>query len=206
MSATLTCPAHAFSRGNSLLVGPPSLPVFPRTRPRATPCVPPDPRARFSSRRPARLPPSLSPVGSGDKHVSQVGATRGPSCRRGSRARPASGSGRAAGAPPPGRGVASGPSARLNNAFWPIHRRGLGAPGPDEGCPLWRHVARWTREPWAIHPLRCPGLDEGSSAVTNPQKSPRFCDSVPRRWTRLECLGVGHGSLPWPVTAQQPNP
>ncbi len=41
--------------------------------------------------------------------------------------------GRAAGTPRPCRGVASWPSARLHNAFWPIHRRGLGAPGPNEG-------------------------------------------------------------------------
>ena len=75
---------------------------------------------------------------------------------------------------PPGRGVASLPSARLDNAFWQIHRRGLGAPGPDQGCPLWHQAPRWTRRTWAIHPLRCPGFGEGSPAVTNPQKRPRF--------------------------------
>ena len=84
--------------------------------------------------------------------------------------------GRAAGAPPPCRGVASGPSARLDNAFWPIHRRSLGAPSPDEGrfSPL---VARRPLDAGDVGhspPLRCPGFGEGSPAVTNPQKSPRF--------------------------------
>ena len=55
------------------------------------------------------------------------------------------------GAQPPCRGCASLPTARLNNAFWQIHRRGPGAPGPDQGCPLWLRASRWTRRAWAIH-------------------------------------------------------
>ena len=112
----------------------------------------------FSPHRPALLPPVLSPFGlgakTGTKIGAKIGATRRLPCRRGSRARPASGAGRAAGAPPPCRGVASGPSARLDNAFWPIHRRGLGAPGRDQGCPLWRPVPRWTRRTGG-HSPRC---------------------------------------------------
>ena len=38
--------------------------------------------------------------------------------------------------------------------------------------------------PGPFTPLRCPGLDERSSAVTNPQKSPRF-------WTRPRAAGRG---------------
>ena len=190
-------PEHGFPSGNILVVGPPGTPVFRWKCPRATPwlshflptepsarvrstwrlgqpCARPGPLSPFPPRRPALLPPFLSPLGLGDKTGAKIGAQRRPPFRRGSRARPASGSGRAAGAPPPCRGVASLPSARLDNAFWQIHRRGLGAPGPDQGCPLWHQAPRWTRRTWAIHPLRCPGFGEGSPAVTNPQKRPRF--------------------------------
>lgn len=38
-----------------------------------------------------------------------------------------------------------------------------------------------------------------------PPVEPSFFDSVSRRWTRLEFLGVGHGSRPCPATAQQPK-
>ena len=168
----------------------------------------------FPPRRPARLPallpPVLSPLGlgakTGTKTGGKIGATRRPPCRRGSRAWPASGAGRAAGAPPPCRGVASLPSARLNNAFWQIHRRGLGAPGPDQGCPLWLHAPRWTRGTWAIHPAALSRLWRGVASRDQPPEEPSFFDSVFRHWTRLEFLGVGHGSLPCAATAQQTNP
>ena len=230
-------PEHGFSRGTLLVVGPPGPPVFPRTCPRATPCLshlfPTEPSARvrstwrlgppgvrpgplslFPPRRPAclpaLLPPVLSPLGLGAKTGTKIGAkngaTRRPPCRRGSRARPAAGSGRAAGAPPPCRGVASLPSARLNNAFWQIHRRGLGAPGPDQGCPLWLHAPRWTRGTWAIHPAALSRLWRGVASRDQPPEAPSFFDSVFRHWTRLEFLGVGHGSLPCAATAQQTNP
>lgn len=64
-----------------------------------------------------------------------------PSCRR-LRDRTRSCPGRAPGAPAPCRGCASGPTARLDNAFWPLHRRGLGAPDPAQGEPLWHHAPR----------------------------------------------------------------
>ena len=54
--------------------------------------------------------------------------------------------GRASGAPPPGGGSASLRNAPLDAAFAQIHRRGLGAPGPAQGCPLWHPAPRWTRE------------------------------------------------------------
>ena len=84
--------------------------------------------------------------------------------------------GRAAGTPRPCRGVASWPSARLHNAFWPIHRRGLGAPGPDEGrsSPLAPHCPLDAGGCGPFTPLRCHGFGERSQAATNPQKSPRF--------------------------------
>lgn len=113
---------------------------------------------------------------------------------------------RTAGAPPPCGGVASFPNARLDTAFWEIHRRGLGAPGPDPGVPpLAPDPPLDAGRPGPFTPLRCPGFGEGSQAVTNPQKEPSFFNSASRRCTRLEFLGVGHGSLPWAATAQQPN-
>ena len=113
--------------------------------------------------------------------------------------------GRAAGAPRPCRGVASWPSARLHKVFWPIHRRSLGAPGPDEGCPLWRPVRRWTRRTGAIHPAALSRLGREVVRRDQPPEEPSFLDSASRRWTRLESLGVGHGSLPLAATAQQTN-
>ncbi len=46
-------------------------------------------------------------------------------------------------------------------------------------------------------------LGRGVVSRDQPPEAPSFVDSDFRRWTRLEFLGVGHGSLPWPVTAQQ---
>ena len=113
--------------------------------------------------------------------------------RRRSRDRLGSGPGWAPGAPAPGGGSASGPTARLDNAFWPLHRRGLGAPGPDEGEPLWRHAPRWTRRTWAIHPAARSRLWRGVASRDHPQGNPPW-HSGSRRWTRLS-LGGGHGSL-----------
>ena len=148
-----------------LVAGPSGTPFSRRICPRDTPCrshVLPPPL-------PALLPPVLSPSALGTKSGAPVGGQQRPPVRRRSRVRGTSGPSRPAGAPPPCRWVASWPSARLNNAFWPIHRRGLGAPGPDQGCPLWLPGPRWTRWPGAIHPLRCLGFGEGSPAVTNPR-------------------------------------
>ena len=159
---------------------------------------------------PALLPPVLSPfelgAKTGTKIGTKIGATRRPPCRRGSRARPAARAGRAAGAPPPCRGVASLPSARLDNAFWQIHRRDLGAPGPDQGCPLWLPVPRWTRRTGAIHPAALSRLRRGVASRDQPPEAPSFGDSGCRRWTPLAFLGVGHGSLLFAATAQQTNP
>lgn len=116
-----------------------------------------------------------------------------PPCRRRSRDRPVSGHGRVPGAPAPGGGCASWPTARLNNAFWPLHRRGLGAPGPAQGEPLWHHMPRWTRRMWAIHPAARSRLLRGVASRDHPQGNLRF-HSGSRRWTRLS-LGGGHGSL-----------
>ncbi len=217
---------HSWSLGRqALLCSPGHVPVPPRV---SAPCFRRNHRPEcarhgvwaslvfalpFPPRRPARLPallpPVLSPLGLGAKTGSKVGAKIGaqrrPPFRRGSRARPASGSGRAAGAPPPCRGVASLPSARLDNAFWQIHRRGLGAPGPDQGCPLWLHAPRWTRRTWAIHPAALSRLWRGVASRDQPPEAPSFVDSVFRRWTQLEFLGVGHGSLLFAATAQQTN-
>ena len=194
-------------------------PTEPSARVRSTwrlgpPGVRPGSLSAFPPRRPARLPallpPVLSPLGlgakTGTKIGTKIGATRRPPFRRGPRARPASEAGRPPGAPPPCRGCASGPSARLDNAFWPIHRRGLGAPGRDQGCPLWLPVPRWTRRTGAIHPAALSRLRRGVASRDQPPEEPSFFDSVFRRWTRLEFLGVGHGSRPCAATAQQPHP
>ena len=96
-------PEHGFSRGTLLVVGPPGPPVFPRTCPRATPCLshlfPTEPSARvrstwrlgppgvrpgplslFPPRRPAclpaLLPPVLSPLGLGAKTGTKIGAKK----------------------------------------------------------------------------------------------------------------------------------
>ena len=99
---------------------------------------------------------------------------RPPPSRRRSRDRLASGPGRAPGAPAPCGGYASGPTTRLNNAFWPIHRRGLGAPGPAQGDPLWRHAPRWTRRTWAIHPAALSRLGRGVASRDQPQGNPQL--------------------------------
>ena len=106
----------------------------------------------------------------------------------------------ASGAPPPGGGYASLRNAPLDVAFSQIHRRGLGVPGLAQGCPLWRHAPRWTRRTWAIHPAALSRLLRGVASRDQPQGNP----SGSRRWTRLS-PGVGHGSLPCAVTAQQTN-
>ena len=227
-------PDHGFSRGTlpgrwaarPSLCSPGHVPVPPRDsatffrRNRRPECVRHGVWASlvfalpFSPHRPARLPallpPVLSPLGlgakTGTKIGTKIGATRRPPCRRGSGARPAAGQAGRRERHRPCRGVASGPSARLNNAFWPIHRRGLGAPGPDQGCPLWLHAPRWTRRTWAIHPAALSRLRRGVASRDQPPKEPSFFDSVFRHWTRLEFLGVGHGSLPCAATAQQTNP
>ena len=62
--------------------------------------------------------------------------------------------GRASGAPPPGGGCASLRNAPLDAAVAQIHRRGLGAPGPAQGGPLWHPAPRWTREDVG-HSPRC---------------------------------------------------
>ena len=105
--------------------------------------------------------------------------------------------GRAPGAPPPGRGCASLRNAPLDAAVSQIHRRGLGAPGPAQGCPLWHHAPRWTRRTWAIHPAALSRLLRGVASRDQPQERPRY-HSVPRRWTRLEFLGLvtAHSRVP----------
>lgn len=45
---------------------------------------------------------------------------------------------------------------------------------PTRGAPSGARCPAGRGGPGPFTPLRCPGLDEGSSAVTNPQKSPRF--------------------------------
>ena len=108
--------------------------------------------------------------------------------RRRSRARPVSGPGRAPGAPAPCGGYASGPTARLDNAFWPLHRRGLGAPGPAQGSPLWHHAPRWTRRTWAIHPAALSRLWRGVASRDQPPE--KLCiRPASRRCTRLASRG-----------------
>ncbi len=85
-------------------------------------------------------------------------------------------------------GCASGPTARLDNAFWPLHRRSLGAPGPAQGSPLWRHALRWTRRTWAIHPAALSRLLRGVASRDQPPE--RLCIRTPsRRCTRLSSRG-----------------
>ena len=105
--------------------------------------------------------------------------------------------GRAPGAPSPGGGCASLRNAPLDAAVSQIHRRGLGAPGPAQGEPLWHHAPRWTRRTWAIHPAALSRLLRGVASRDQPQGNP----SGSRRWTLL-APGVGHGSLPCAATAQ----
>ena len=112
--------------------------------------------------------------------------------------------GRASGAPPPGGGCASLRNAPLDEAFSQIHRRGLGAPGPAQGCPLWRHAPRWTRRTWAIHPAALSRLLRGVASRDQPLERLRF--APPPAAGRGLVPGVGHGSLPYAVTAQETNP
>ena len=94
-------------------------------------------------------------------------------------------------------------NAPLDAAFSQIHRRGLGAPGPAQGCPLWRHAPRWTRRTWAIHPAALSRLLRGVASRDQPLERLR-CASPPAAGRGL-VPGVGHGSLPCAATAQQTN-
>ncbi len=85
---------------------------------------------------------------------------------------PSAGHGRASGAPPPGGGSASLRNGPLDAAVAQIHRRGLGAPGPAQGCPLWRQVPRWTRRTWAIHPAALSRLLRGVARRDQLQGNP----------------------------------
>ncbi len=82
--------------------------------------------------------------------------------------------GRVSGAPPPGGGSASLRNAPLVAAFSKIHRRGLGAPGPAQGCPLWRRAPRWMRRTWAIHPAALSRLLRGVASRDQPPERLRF--------------------------------
>ena len=101
-----------------------------------------------------------------------------------------SGPGRVPGAPAPGGGSASWPNAPLDAAFWPIHRRGLGAPGR---APLWLHAPRWTRRTWAIHPAALSRLLRGVASRDQPPGNPlgsrRWTRLSPRGWSRLTPVG-----------------
>ena len=109
--------------------------------------------------------------------------------------------GRAPGAPPPGGGYASLRNAPLDAAISQIHRRGLGAPGPAQGCPLWHHAPRWTRRTWAIHPAALSRLLRGVASRDQPLERLR-CAPPPAAGRGL-VPGVGHGPLPCAATAQQ---
>ncbi len=92
-------------------------------------------------------------------------------------------------------------NAPLDAAFSQIHRRGLGAPGLAQGCPLWRHAPRWTRRTWAIHPAALSRLLRGVASRDQPPERLRF--APPPAAGRGLFPGVGHGSLPCAATAQQ---
>ena len=77
----------------------------------------------------------------------------------------------AAGAPPPCRSFASLRNAPLDAAISQIHRCGPGAPGRNQGPrPSGTPPAAGRGERGPFTPLRCPGLCEGSPAVTTPRR------------------------------------
>ena len=84
-------------------------------------------------------------------------------------------------------------NAPLDEAFSQIHRRGLGAPCPAQGCPSGTTPPAGRGRTWAIHPAALSRLLRGVASRDQPQGNPPY-HAGSRRWTRLS-LGVGHGLL-----------
>ena len=167
------------------------LPTEPSARVRSTwrlgpPSVRPGPLSPFPPRLPPRLPaclpallpPVLSPLGLGAKTGSKVGAKIGaqrrPPFRRGSRARPASGQ---AGRRERRRQAEASPLCQVRvwtTLFGKFTVAAWERQAPTRGAPSGSRFPAGRGGPGPFTPLRCPGFGEGSPAVTNPQKSPRF--------------------------------
>ena len=75
---------------------------------------------------------------------------------------------------------------------------------PPRGLPSGATPPAERGGPGPFTPLRCPGLCEGSPAVTNPRRGCASLHLPPLDAAWLP--GVGHGSRPCAATAQQPNP
>ena len=71
------------------------------------------------------------------------------------------------------------------------------------GARLWLLARRWTRRTWAIHPPALSRLLRGVASRDQPPERLRF--APPPAAGRGLIPGVGHGSLPFAATAQQPN-
>ena len=74
------------------------------------------------------------------------------------------------GAPPPCRGCASWPTARLHNAFGQFTVAACERQAPTRGAPSGSAPAAGRGERAPFTPLRCHGFREGSRAATNPRR------------------------------------
>ena len=105
----------------------------------------------------------------------------------------------------PAEAAPRGPTARLDNAFWPHSPSGPGSARPRlGGCPSGCTPPAGRGGPGPFTPLRCPGCWRGVASRDQPPENPPV-HSGSRRWTLLS-PGVGHGSLPCAATAQPTHP
>lgn len=183
-SSDCRSPYQPVSQGNWLVnslqtfspCGAPGRCRVTRPAPRTRPCSRPFYRRFYPCRDPCHASVVTLPV--------NKALHRPPPSHRRSRDRPVSSYGRAPGTPAPCGGCASWPTARLDNAFWPLHRRGLGAPGPAQGEPLWRHAPRWTRlQSWGWSRLAPSAYVDAQFPAFLGRVVPHFLDAFSRAGT-----------------------